>query len=130
MESYEKIKIMREMNKWTQEQVAEKLGMSTTGYAKIERGETNISVEKLKQIAQIFNINITQLLDDNEHFIICSIGDNHSNYHNNYFGMNEKLIAENEKQQLELQLKDELIKQKDAEIMALKQIIELLKGNK
>lgn len=129
METYEKIKMMREMNQWTQEEVAEKLGMSTTGYAKIERGQTNVSVEKLKQIAQIFNINIAQLLDDNEKLVICSIGDNHSNY-NNYFGMNEKLIAQNEKQQLEIQLKDELLKQKDAEISALKELIELLKGTK
>lgn len=129
METYEKIKMMREMNQWTQEEVAEKLGMSTTGYAKIERGQTNVSVEKLKQIAQIFNINIAQLLDDNEKLVICSIGDNHSNY-NNYFGMNEKLIAQNEKQQLEIQLKDELLKQKDAEISALKELVELLKGTK
>lgn len=129
METYEKIKMMREMNQWTQEEVAEKLGMSTTGYAKIERGQTNVSVEKLKQIAQIFNINIAQLLDDNEKLVICSIGDNHSNY-NNYFGMNEKLIAQNEKQQLEIQLKDELLKQKDAEITALKELIELLKNVK
>lgn len=129
METYEKIKMMREMNQWTQEDVAEKLGMSTTGYAKIERGQTNVSVEKLKQIAQIFNINIAQLLDDNEKLVICSIGDNHSNY-NNYFGMNEKLIAQNEKQQLEIQLKDELLKQKDAEITALKELIELLKNAK
>lgn len=129
METYEKIKMMREMNQWTQEEVAEKLGMSTTGYAKIERGQTNVSVEKLKQIAQIFNINIAQLLDDNEKLVICSIGDNHSNY-NNYFGMNEKLIAQNEKQQLEIQLKDELLKQKDAEITALKELIELLKNAK
>lgn len=129
METYEKIKMMREMNQWTQEEVAEKLGMSTTGYAKIERGQTNVSVEKLKQIAQIFNINIAQLLDDNEKLVICSIGDNHSNY-NNYFGMNEKLIVQNEKQQLEIQLKDELLKQKDAEITALKELIELLKNAK
>lgn len=128
METYEKIKMMREMNQWTQEDVAEKLGMSTTGYAKIERGQTNVSVEKLKQIAQIFNINIAQLLDDNEKFVIFSIGDNHSNY--NHFNMNEKLIAQNEKQQLEIQLKDELLKQKDAEITALKELIELLKGIK
>ena len=40
-----KDQIMREMNQWTQEEVAEKLGMSTTGYAKIERGQTNVSVE-------------------------------------------------------------------------------------
>ena len=117
MELSEKIKIMRDMNHWTQEDVAEKLGMSTTGYAKIERGQTKVSVEKLKQIAKIFNINIAQLLDD-ERFVICSIGDNHSNY-NNYFGTSEKLAVENEK------LK-ELLAAKENEIKALKKVISLL----
>ncbi|AOF53738.1 transcriptional regulator [Rodentibacter caecimuris] len=120
MESSEKIKIMREMNQWTQEEVAEKLGMSTTGYAKIERGQTNVSVEKLKQIEQVFNVNVAQLLDDDERFVICSIGDNHSNY-SNYFGTNEKLAIENDK------LK-ELLTAKDNEIEALKKVISLLEN--
>lgn len=122
MESFEKIKVMREMNQWTQEEVAEKLGMSTTGYAKIERGQTNVSVEKLKQIAQIFNINVAQLLDDDERFVICSIGDNHSNY-SNYFSSNEKLSLENEK------LK-QLLSAKESEIEALKKVIALLENAK
>ena len=122
MGSSEKINIMREMNQWTQEEVAEKLGMSTTGYAKIERGQTNVSVEKLKQIAQVFNLNVAQLLDDDERFVICSIGDNHSNY-NNYFGTNEKLSLENEK------LK-QLLSAKESEIEALKKVIALLENAK
>ena len=122
MGSSEKIKIIREMNQWTQEEVAEKLGMSTTGYAKIERGQTNVSVEKLKQIAQVFNLNVAQLLDDDERFVICSIGDNHSNY-NNYFGTNEKLSLENEK------LK-QLLNAKESEIEALKKVIALLENAK
>ena len=122
MGSSEKIKIMREMNQWTQEEVAEKLGMSATGYAKIERGQTNVSVEKLKQIAQVFNLNVAQLLDDDERFVICSIGDNHSNY-NNYFGTNEKLSLENEK------LK-QLLSAKESEIEALKKVIALLENAK
>lgn len=122
MESFKKIKVMREMNQLTQEEVAEQLGMSTTGYAKIERGQTNMSVEKLKQIAQIFNVNVAQLLDDNERFVICSIGDNHSNY-NNYFGTNEKLSLENEK------LK-QLLSAKEGEIEALKKVIALLENTK
>ena len=122
MGSSEKIKIMREMNQWSQEEVAEKLGMSTTGYAKIERGQTNVSVEKLKQIAQVFNLNVAQLLDDDERFVICSIGDNHSNY-NNYFGTNEKLSLENEK------LK-QLLNAKESEIEALKKVIALLENAK
>ena len=122
MGSSEKIKIMREMNQWTQEEVAEKLGMSTTGYAKIERGQTNVSVEKLKQIAQVFNLNVAQLLDDDERFVMCSIGDNNSNY-NNYFGTNEKLSLENEK------LK-QLLSAKESEIEALKKVIVLLENAK
>ncbi|WHP47779.1 helix-turn-helix transcriptional regulator [Mannheimia bovis] len=129
MESFEKIKVMREMNQWTQEEVAEKLGMSTTGYAKIERGQTNVSVEKLKQIAAIFNINVSQLLDDTEKFIICSIGDNHSNY-NNYFSVNEKLASENEKLKLEVELTNQLLTQKDNEIRSLQEIINLLKKSR
>ena len=122
MESSEKIKSMREMNQWTQEEVAEKLGMSTTGYAKIERGQTNVSVEKLKQIAQVFNLNVAQLLDDDERFVMCSIGDNNSNY-NNYFGTNEKLSLEKEK------LK-QLLSAKESEIEALKKVIVLLENAK
>ena len=120
MESPEKIRIMQEMNQWTQEDIAEKLGMSTTGYAKIERGQTNVSVEKLKQIAQVFNINVAQLLDDDERFVICSIGDNHSNY-NNYFSSNEKLSIENKN------LKG-LLAAKENEIEALKKVISLLEN--
>ena len=113
----EKIRAIREVNQWSQEEMANKMNMSTNGYAKIERGQTKVSVEKLKQIAQIFNINIAQLLDD-ERFVICSIGDNHSNY-NNYFGTSEKLAVENEK------LK-ELLAAKENEIKALKKVISLL----
>ena len=122
MESSEKIKIMREMNQWTQEEVAEKLGMSTTGYAKIERGQTYVSAEKLKQIAQVFNVNVAQLLDDNERFVLFTNVDNHSNY-NNYFGTNEKLSLENEK------LK-QLLSAKESEIEALKKVIALLENAK
>ena len=110
------------MNQWTQEDVAEKLGMSTTGYAKIERGQTNVSVEKLKQIAQVFNVNVAQLLDDNERFVLFTNVDNHSNY-NNYFGTNEKLSLENEK------LK-QLLSAKESEIEALKKVIALLENAK
>ena len=38
MKTYEKIRLMREMNQWSQEDVADKLNLSTNGYAKIERG--------------------------------------------------------------------------------------------
>ena len=53
MELHEKIKTMRELKQWSQESMAEKLGMSATGYAKIEQGKTRLSVDRLEKIAEI-----------------------------------------------------------------------------
>lgn len=125
MKANEKIKAMREQYHLTQEEVAEKLGMSITGYAKIERGQTNLSLDRLKQIATIFNLDMVKLLDDSDTLFICSIGDNHSNYQN-YFGSNEMLVAENQAQKREIELKDQLLLQKESEIVALKKLIALL----
>ena len=118
MEVHDKIRVMREINQWSQEEMAEKLAMSANGYAKIERGQTNINIEKLKQIAQIFNIDMVDLIANQDKTYFFSIGDNNVNSHN-YLNSMDKF-------QLLLDAKDELLKQKDKEIEALKEIIALL----
>lgn len=45
--------------------MAEKLGMSVTGYAKLERGESQIRIERLIQIAQIFDVEPSELFNLN-----------------------------------------------------------------
>lgn len=55
------IRQAREMQNLTQEEVAERLSMTTSGYAKIERGATQLKFEKLEKIAQIFNMDIIEL---------------------------------------------------------------------
>ena len=117
---HDKIRVMREINQWSQEEMAEKLAMSANGYAKIERGQTNISIDKLKQIAQIFNIDMVDLITNQDKTFFFSIGDNNVNSHN---------LNSMDKFQLLLDAKDELLKQKDKEIEALKEIIALLKSN-
>ncbi len=62
MQLNEKIRIVRETKNWSQEDMAEKLSMSTTGYAKIERGETMLNMQKLERIAQIFDMDLAELL--------------------------------------------------------------------
>lgn len=52
MKVHEKIRFLRHQKGWSQEQLAEKLGMTTQGYAKVERGETNY-LSKLEKIAEI-----------------------------------------------------------------------------
>lgn len=44
----EKIRKIREVKEWSQEQMAEKMNMSLNCYAKIERGETKLYLDKLE----------------------------------------------------------------------------------
>ena len=125
MELSEKIKIMRDMNHWTQEDVAEKLGISTTGYAKIERGETKLSLHKLEQIANIFNIDVLELMNTGGKGIVFLMNENSDNSSNYY---SDNLATELEKFKMIVAHKDEIIQQKNDEICALKEIIALLKS--
>lgn len=117
------IRIMREIKNLSQEEMAEKLEMSPSGYAKIERGETKLYLEKLQQIAQIFNIDVTSLIESEDKNLCLVIGENNSNY----YATNESLAKDNESLKQALNYKDQLIAQKDREIEALKEIIQLLK---
>src|SRR5690606_19544000 len=67
MEIGTKIRKIRELKGFSQENVAEELGMSVTGYGKIERNEVSVNVDKLLKIAEIFQVGIEQILgfDDN-----------------------------------------------------------------
>ncbi|OOH90641.1 transcriptional regulator [Pasteurellaceae bacterium 15-036681] len=131
MSTHETIRMMREMNKWSQEDMADKLNMSPSGYAKIERGETKLYLDKLQQIAQIFNINVSDLLNSNEKNFCFIIGENsigeNSHLNSTYYNTDKELLAENEKLKLSLEYKDQIIEQKDNEINSLKEIISLLK---
>lgn len=129
MEVHDKIRVMREINQWSQEEMVEKLSMSPNGYAKIERGQSSINLDKLQQISNVFNIDMGELITCKDRTIFFSLGgDNSNNVTNGHFGTNEALTVENEKLNSLLAMKDTLLAQKDDEIKALKEIIELLKA--
>lgn len=73
METHEKIRLMRELHKWSQEDMAEKLEMSAGGYAKIERGETQLSIPRLEQLAVIFKVGIWDLLQSGKGSMVLQI---------------------------------------------------------
>lgn len=125
MSTHETIRIMREKNRWSQEEMAEKLNMSPSGYSKIERGETKLYLDKLEQIAQIFNIDLTDLLNNDKN--ICVLISENSQSSSNYYSGNETLVLENEKLKLSLSYKDQIIAEKDEQIASLKEVIQLLK---
>lgn len=123
----EKIRMLRELNHWSQEEMAERLGMSHNGYAKIERGETKLYLEKLNQIAQIFNIDLSELVANHDKSIFFFLHGTCNQAANYYGSGNLDETAEIEKLKLIIGHKDELIAQKDKELAAQQEIIALLK---
>lgn len=78
MKVNEKIRFLRENKNLTQDQMAERLGMSTNGYAKIERGETRLTIPKLEQIVEVFDTDVLELMSLGEKIVYFQDSDNHS----------------------------------------------------
>jgi transcriptional regulator with XRE-family HTH domain len=56
------IRAFRHQNGWSQEDVANKLGISIPAFSKIETGVTDINLSRLEQIANIYDIDVVQIL--------------------------------------------------------------------
>ena len=78
MEFGEKIQKLRTQNKWTQEQLAEKLYVSRTAVSKWESGKGYPNIDLLKDIAKLFNKTIDELLSS-EQIIDIAKNENISN---------------------------------------------------
>lgn len=125
----EKIRKVRESKAWSQEQMAEKLNMSLNGYAKIERGESKIYLDKLEQIAQVFDIDVVELMQSDGKNICFQI---ESPLGSVYQGGGEtQLLIEVERLKLALsharekeELLNKLLEQKDGEIQSLRNLIQ------
>lgn len=129
MEIQEIIRQLREKNDWSQEDMAERVGLSKNGYAKIERGETNLNLERLEQIANLFDLSVIDLIEMSDKSFVCMITDSINNSNNHYNG-SETMAFENEKLKLIISHKDEIIHQKEREITALNKLIDTLNNQK
>lgn len=110
-----KIKFIRENRKITQESIATKLGISQTAYSKIESNQTQLTLERLKEIAEILEVPEMELINGSpiNQFNIEKIEKNFGYIHN---------FMETQKE-----LYDKLLVEKDEQIKLLKEIVEELK---
>lgn len=60
---YENIKRIREMKNISRQQMAEDLDLSLSGYSKLERGEIDVTLHRIKQISAILGVELSQLLN-------------------------------------------------------------------
>jgi transcriptional regulator with XRE-family HTH domain len=56
------IRTLRHQRGWSQEDVANRLGISIPAFSKIETGVTDINLSRLEQIASIYEVNVVNLL--------------------------------------------------------------------
>lgn len=62
-EILERIKNLRLEKGYTQEFMAHKIGLSSVGYHKIEKGQTKLTLETFLEIASFLNVDEIELLD-------------------------------------------------------------------
>jgi len=82
----QRLKLLRQEKQLTQEQMSEKLNLSTSAYCKIEYGETDLTLSRLNQIAETLEMSAVELLNKIDgsvynitHSSIVGIGCNNNN---------------------------------------------------
>ena len=131
MPIHEKIRLFRQAKGWTQDEVAEKLELSLNAYGEIERGNSDIRLSRLEQIASLFGLELNDLVAATETIIFNFINSTASGTLNNFSSSLNgqiELQTEIDKLQLMLQLKDKEIELRDEKIRHLSEVVELLKA--
>ena len=72
MDDGEKFRKLRELRGYKQEYMAKCLGISIKAYSKLENGETAISLNRLRQVSRVLQIDPTEIIDFSEENIYRS----------------------------------------------------------
>ena len=118
MQLNEKISFFRNLKGFSQEEMAEKMGMSLNGYAKIERGETDVQVSRLERICTVLGVNLQDLFAFNEQMIFNSSFDNSNQ--TNYIEAAKGLINDLKTCQKEV----EYLKQQVTDLRKINELLE------
>ena len=73
------IRRVREVRRYSQEYMANQLGMSQNNYSRIEKDEVKIDVERLRKIAEILQVDCQSIINFDEQRINDSILAVHTN---------------------------------------------------
>lgn len=128
MKTQDKIRAIRTQQKISQEQMAERLELTTQAYSKIESGKTKLNLDRIQQIAHILNIDIAELISDEKEVFLLVNENGVNNGKTIYYNNPQDLIHENEKLQLIINHKDELIAKLEYENRLQQDVIALLKN--
>lgn len=128
-----KLKELRTVNQWTQEQIAGQLHLTRNAYSDIELGKTDICISRLAQLANFFNVDISYFVNDKEKVVIYLAGTQNIQFAKSQkikdchiYPTEEKLQHELEKQQLQLEFKDKELEMYQQKVGDLNKLIAAL----
>jgi transcriptional regulator with XRE-family HTH domain len=126
MKVNEKIKHLRQLQGWSQEDVANKLEMSPNGYGNIERGDTDVTLSKLEKLAELFGMELAELVElDKKH--VFNLNTQNNNQHCNInieLSIIDLSISENSQLKSALEKQQALNEQQAQEIQYLRSLLE------
>jgi transcriptional regulator with XRE-family HTH domain len=114
----EKIKTFREMRNYSQQYMAEKLGISQPDYSNIEKGAVTLGVDRLFSIAQILGVTVNTILDFDDSKVFNIYGNTTEK------GVISKVVFQDGISSVEKALYDKLLAEKDKRIAQLEREME------
>ncbi len=107
-----KLKVLREVNNFTQEFIAETLGVDQSTYSKIERNPKNLKADQAEKLAKLYDVEVSDIISSD-----VTISFSHNTIDKGYIHNNF-----DHKDMIE-----QIISAKDGEIKTLKEQVEHLK---
>ncbi|MBX3103110.1 MAG: helix-turn-helix transcriptional regulator [Bacteroidetes bacterium] len=89
-----KIRVLREMRGFSQEYMAEQIGISQTGYSRLEREAEGLTLGRLEQIANVLAINPIDLITMDEKFVFNNCESIYNVVNNGTLTVNERKMYE------------------------------------
>ncbi len=77
MSVHEKIRFIRRAKGLSQDEMAEKLDMCLNAYGNLERGDSELTISRLEQVAQVFEMSVPDLFGFDEKNVFNANGANH-----------------------------------------------------
>lgn len=110
----DKIRRIREYKGYKQEYVAEKLGLTQRAYSSIENGKTQLTVDRLINIAKVLDVSVIEILDLQSSTVF------NNNFNNNATHNQGNLIFKKDDFEEQRKLYERIIAIKDSEIEFLR----------
>lgn len=116
---HSKIKKLRIQSGLTQQEVADKMNMHLKTWQKVENGFTKLDIDRLKEIAEVLETTIEELINTDDGVFINEISGNDIGFNNNEVNITHNHCSDNEKA-----LYERIIAEKDKEIAFLRTLLE------